>query len=298
MITLPHARKLITKALRKVEDDSLSDGVDVTSVEFKDILKKVQSRLLEEMGIPEGEYEQYLESLREIGRTKAIKKKEQIIEELNDLKGKVMFKVPEWEDIPNKPHIPTDKEIIDIAHEIAEKYVQPPQITNEIVKETIVEMPSVVREEYDDTGLKEEILTLHNKVSKLPTTVDTKRLKREIMGEFKNSFAELFKQNINILGMPDFRKLAMGLQAQIDELAISINSILTNTVYRLTDQVDGVKTVFTLPAYTTGSVMVFYSSFPLILDPGVDFTESGNGEITLSFVPIAGQTLVATYKPK
>lgn len=48
---------------------------------------------------------------------------------------------------------------------------------------------------------------------KIPEQIDVVALKEEV----KNIFGEMFKHNIDTLGMPDFRKLAMGLQAQIDE---------------------------------------------------------------------------------
>jgi hypothetical protein len=52
---------------------------------------------------------------------------------------------------------------------------------------------------------------LNKTLSTIPTEDD---LKQYIDLEISNSF----KNNINILGMPDFRKLALGLQGQIDDL--------------------------------------------------------------------------------
>lgn len=49
---------------------------------------------------------------------------------------------------------------------------------------------------------------------KIPEQIDVVALKEEV----KNIFGEMFKHNINTIGMPDFRKLGMGLQQQIDEL--------------------------------------------------------------------------------
>lgn len=42
----------------------------------------------------------------------------------------------------------------------------------------------------------------------------------------RSEFSERFKENIDTLGMPDFRKLAMGLQAQIDALGTSTGGSL------------------------------------------------------------------------
>jgi hypothetical protein len=59
---------------------------------------------------------------------------------------------------------------------------------------------------------------LNKTLSSIPTEDD---LKQYIDLEISNSF----KNNINILGMPDFRKLAMGLQQEIDNLRSQVNAI-------------------------------------------------------------------------
>lgn len=73
---------------------------------------------------------------------------------------------------------------------------------------------------------------------------------------------------------------------------------------RLTDQVDGATDVFTTPdSYQTGSVILISSQAPFILDPGVDYIESGDKEITITpngtLVTLkVGQTLVTLYAKK
>lgn len=69
----------------------------------------------------------------------------------------------------------------------------------------------------EDTSIEYELGKISNKIKeiKIPEAIDIKGLKQEI----EDGFQKYFERNINILGMPDFRKLAMGLQAQIDDLS-------------------------------------------------------------------------------
>lgn len=70
---------------------------------------------------------------------------------------------------------------------------------------------------------------------KIPEPIDVEELKEEV----KNIFGEMFKHNIDTLGMPDFRKLGMGLQSQIDELRANGSSTvwggITGTLSNQTD---------------------------------------------------------------
>jgi hypothetical protein len=87
----------------------------------------------------------------------------------------------------------------------------------------VVEKPTVIektetfieREEYDDSELKQALAGI---VERLETIPEPKEIDKEgLMEEVRNVFGEMFEHNINTLNMPDFRKLAMGIQAQVDE---------------------------------------------------------------------------------
>jgi len=131
-------------------------------------------------------------------------------------------------------HIPDRFEIEEIASSVAErvservakKYIIEPKIINKIVK--VVKEPKIVKEtirervEYDDSKLKEKLNDLNKKISKIKVPGE-KELRGFFSDFFEDNFSENLKKNINILGMPDFRKLAMGLQQQIDDNKASIN---------------------------------------------------------------------------
>lgn len=252
MITLSHARKLITKALRKAESDALDEGVDVTTQEFKDALKLVQSRLLEEMSIPEEDYGAFIESLKDIGRAKKLAAEEKMLEKitpkLEEFKVEVIGLIPEIPEVIIPP--PDYNDLLN----------KPPQLTAEMVEEMIqvaikgvrqesfikVTRPTVIqKEEYDDRRLQRHLDTLEEKISeiKIPPPVDIESVKEELLEEFENRFADNFKKNIKIFDMPDWRKLAMGLQGQIDTLS-TFNA--TGNPEIPTGTVNGVNTSFTV----------------------------------------------------
>ena len=69
----------------------------------------------------------------------------------------------------------------------------------------------------------------------------------------------------------------------------------------LSAQCDGANLVFTLTNnFTSGSVALWSTQFPIVYRPGVDYTETGANEITLVAgevgAPQVGQTLMALYE--
>lgn len=142
-----------------------------------------------------------------------------------------------------KEHIPTVEEIASIAEEVAEqvvkKYSKPAEVVKEVVKEIIIEKPQVTKEtkeityrvEYDDSELKKALEKVDNKVSSIviPEPIDTSIIEKNISSNLSSEFNQRLEENINALGMPDFRKLAMGLQGQINDLSLN-GEISTITV--------------------------------------------------------------------
>ena len=69
----------------------------------------------------------------------------------------------------------------------------------------------------------------------------------------------------------------------------------------LSSQCNGVNLVFTMAEnYKSGTIVLYYSSFPWILKPGTDFTETAANQITINVAeipaPKAGQTFVGIYE--
>ena len=127
-----------------------------------------------------------------------------------------------------------------------------------------------IKKELD--GLKKENLQLKETIKKLPNADFFKK-------DAKNYFSENLKKNIEITSvalkkMPDFRKLAMGLQGQIDQLKNPI-------VIDLDSQCDGVTTEFNIGT-TIGPIL---------------FVNNNGGILTRSEWSRSGSTLTLVYAP-
>ena len=117
--------------------------------------------------------------------------------------------------------------------------------------------------------------------------IDGKSVSKEEIEEVVKEGISVFERNINLAGMPDFRKLAMGLQQQIDGVRASV------TTDTLTAQCDGSNKVFTTTKSIT-SLILAYLNGGLVLE-GDGLTITGIKEITLDFAPTTGEVLIVKY---
>lgn len=198
---------ILKKAYSELGIDIPLNEVNLLSQEYQEVINKVKTAILEKYSFSEEEYDNLQEKI-------SATSKEGIFAIIEKTKEKI-------KELENR-HIPTIDEIEEVADRIAQKYIVEPKITNQIVKETIVEKPIyktetiIEREEYNDNPLRAEIgfieNKLENRINEIPI-LDIESLRSE--------FDENLKHNIDTLGMPDFRKLAMGLRADIDRLSAS-----------------------------------------------------------------------------
>jgi len=207
--------RLLKLAYAELQKEFIDNNEDILSDEYDVAVSIVREKILEHLGFT-------LEEYREAKELVAPAKKVDVSAEIEATKAKVESLV-----------IPTDYDIAEMAHRVANEYIKAPVITNntinQIVKETIVEKPTIVketviqREEYDPSPLYAELGYLNDKVSNIkpPKEVDVEAMKEELRSEFMAQF----EHNIDTLGMPDFRKLAMGLQAQIDDVKGAASTI-------------------------------------------------------------------------
>lgn len=209
--------RLLKQVYQELEKQALDEGVDLMSPEYDELINRARLRVLENAGFTIEEYR----SAKEANSTftqDAVNKNLSLMEETSK----------SLEHIKNT-HIPTIDEIKDIARSIAKEYIKPPQITNQIVKEItkevkieqpkIIETIKVTRETYDAKPIEKKLSKLEEKIDnikipEIPKPLDINELKTELKSEWNKDL----KENINTLGMPDFRKLAMGLRADIDRI--------------------------------------------------------------------------------
>lgn len=225
--------KKIGRQLRELysllKQEILDEGIDLLSPEYDTLLKigqdKIREIVLARAGFTLEEYREAKARIQEEQKRPTEELKE-AIEEVRQAKA------------------PTKEEI----EEIAKGVIPAPQViqnvtqktVNKIVRETIVEKPTVIRE-----------TVVKNTVEK----VDTSELEQRVAGLTErldalpeNNFEEHFEKNIDTLGMPDFRKLAMGLQAQIDEVRATPSSGAGYTAETPSGTVDGSNVTFTVTA--------------------------------------------------
>lgn len=205
--------RLLKEAYAQLEKEALAEGINILSADYDALVAKTRLAVLESLGFT-------LEEYREAKAKVAGFSQADLVDHVEDYDTKIQ----EAHEASSR-HVPTDEEIRaiakEIAHAVAKEYIKPPQITNQIVERTTIKEPTVVKEtvinetkvEYNDGPLLAEIGSLNERLESLKIP-DPEAIKEDLKGHFDKTF----KKNIDTLGMPDFRKLAMGLQAQIDEI--------------------------------------------------------------------------------
>jgi len=200
--------RLLKEVYQEIEKEALKEGINILSPEYDQLIAKARERVLENAGFTLQQYREAKAKVAGFSQADYVDSIEQSVSKFKELEDR---------------HIPTKEEIEAIAEQVAKKYIVPPKITNQIVKEYTIEKPKIVettriintKEKYNAKPLEEKI----DKVSKKLDAIKIPDLSEDTLKEkITNYFSENFEKNINTLGMPDFRKLAMGLQAQIDAL--------------------------------------------------------------------------------
>lgn len=203
---------LLTDIYREIKKESLQNGIDILSPEYEQLRTTAREMLLKNMGFTVQQYQEAKARAEAFTQADMLdfaeKLKADIAGELNDLV------------------IPTREEIISLAHEVAKTYIQPPQITNQIVRETTIEKPQIIKETtiektvqevaFNDADIRKSIDGLSEQMRSLPLPVTPEQITEITKQFFKDNFADNFQKNIDVFGMPDFRKLAMGIREDLD----------------------------------------------------------------------------------
>lgn len=223
--------RILKELYKELDNQAIIEGIDFTSDAYKELQDKLRKNTLSKLGYTIEEYRQAKEESESI-RTKKIQDRvEETNKTLSDLDKKI-------EDMVGDIKIPSLDDIKNIATAIAKEHIKPPQITNQIIKETthekIIEKPQILEtvrvekkiEKYNDKKLRneldKEIKLLYEKIDGLSPELETFKdgLRKEV---------DSLKESLNVMEMPDFRKLAMGLQAQIEEVKVANGDMLKST---------------------------------------------------------------------
>lgn len=210
--------RLLKQVYLEIEEEAIKTGINILSPEYDELINVAREKVLTAQGYTLEEYRKAKAKVSGFTQADLISNIEENYEKIEELENR---------------HIPTEEEIALIAEEVAEdvakKYIVPPVVKNEIIKEYTVEKPRiiettrVIKERYDDTKINKRLDEIKTalKTLKIPEPYDDTKLKEY----FHDYFSMNFKKNIDILGMPDFRKLAMGLQQQIDNRIIGVGTL-------------------------------------------------------------------------
>lgn len=191
--------RILKEAYAETEREAILAGVDLGSEEYQKVIDLVREKVLAKLGYTLEEYR--------IAKENTVTAKNVSVDDTSRRRVEKLLDT----------HIASTEEIKAIAEEVAKKEVKAPIIENRVIKEVIREKPITTiierKTEYDDTYVTGQIEDLREQVAKAKK-VDPEKIKDDLKG----FFGKTLKKNIDTLGMPDFRKLAMGLQGQIDEL--------------------------------------------------------------------------------
>lgn len=269
--------RLLKQAYAELEELTLKNGGDLLSEEYEQVREKVRLAILEKAGVT---LEEYLGAKNQV---LGLSKEElAVVEQIQQVEKRV-------EKI-EKVYVPNEQDIEAISERVAKKYIVPPQIINQIVKETTVEKPTLktvhtkeeVRIEYDDKDIRKKISDVESKIPEW----DISALKSELLTELENRFSDNFRKNIDTLGMPDFRKMGMGLKQEIDEVRALANSSSGDVVgpASSTDNAiarfDGT-TGKLIQDYTSGAPTVSDTGVVRVNTLGVGIDPIGSGEATI-----------------
>lgn len=195
--------RLLKLIYSKIEDEALNEGVPLDRLE--ELFNAARERILQKLGFTVEQYEEAKKMVlaeRVAKRSEAKESfKKEILSEVGTIKGERGDRGERGERGEKG-----DKGDTGPRGERGEKGEKgDPGAITEITQITTDEAT---------VGYLEGLIDAVKK--SIPKPYDDSKLKDELRSEFSKSF----EHNIDTLGMPDFRKLAMGLQAQIDERVV------------------------------------------------------------------------------
>ncbi len=240
--------RLLKELYKELEKEVLDGGGDIFSQEFTELQSVVREKVLARLGFTIEEYRQAKELV-------APAKRIDVEKEFSEVHKKI--------DEAYKKSIPSKEEIESVAEEVAKRHIKPPIITHQVVKETTIEKPTIIKETvteivntpYNDGPIRAELGYLNdlfNQKKQIPNEslddIDLNKFKEQLRTEFDSTL----KESIDILGMPNFRKLAMGLEGRISTL--EARPVSTTTWYQeaVTGTINSSNVTFTL-AHTLDS---------------------------------------------
>ena len=265
---LKQIMKMLKVLYAELEERAKEDGVDITSPEFEQVQAVVREKYLTKKGFTTEEYREAKEKLEELQTIIFKGDKGETGQDAHtptneELTALIKPLIPS----PVAGHTPTKEEILALVKPLIPQ-VKDGQAPSD---ERLIDLIKPLLPKYDA-----ELGYLEDKINKIkipiPEKIDTEKLKEEIITETKNNFGDNLKKNIDILGMPDFRKLAMGLQEQINLAGHTIQDEGTSLSNRKNLNFVGTGVTVTDTSETNTTTVTLAAGGHTIQNAGVDLT--------------------------
>ena len=229
---LKRIMRLLKSALQELEREAISEGISLASRDFKKLQDKLREKILEQEGYSLGEYVEAKDALEgEQEQEKKSRKSDlqEVIDKVAGFKGDegkpgrdahtptqeelIALIKPLIPAIPKDGHTPTKEEILILIKPLIPKVEFPSD-------KKLLSLIEPLIPDLDLTPINDAIIEVKQRVDsiKIPEPINPDKIKSELKEFFHDNFSKNFEKNIDILGMPDFRKLAMGLREDIDRI--------------------------------------------------------------------------------
>ena len=211
--------RLLKQLYAELEADALNEGVAVTSSEFTQVAKAARLALLEREGFTEEQYEEAKnlnKTEKEEKKTASETKADQFFERVEKIKGDKGETGEKGDPGKDGKDGLNGKDGRDGKNGKDGKDGKPGEKGD--------------RGDRGEMGMVDvaTIAYLEDKMvqveSKIPEPVDVEKIKEQLLPEVVEISKVTAQSNIDLMGMPNFRKLGVGLQQQIDERIMGVNT--------------------------------------------------------------------------
>lgn len=225
---LKRVMRLLKEIYAEAEKESLTHGLD--SEEFKALQEKLRETALSKLGFTVEEYREAKAELEKVKTEKIEATKPQGPMQV-EIKGVAEMKG----DPGNDGHTPTDEELVALIKPLIPEPISGKTPTHEELLALI--KPLIPKVKDGETPSDERLIALIKpllpdvigpvdaatgflvgEIEKVRKEIPAPLKEEELIQKIEEISATSFKKNIDIMGMPDFRKVAMGLDSRISDI--------------------------------------------------------------------------------
>lgn len=223
--------RLLKESYKELELEALHNGIAITSEAYTQLRDRVRLQVLEREGFT---LEEYIAGRDEVQAERAAQRKgdkgdpgdtptdERLIELIKPL---IPAPLPGDKGDSVKP---SEQELLKLIKPLLSK-IKEVTVSSEQIQTVIKPVVDAIYNQFST-----DVAYLDDKVNNIkfptPETQDYEKWKTDFLAAssqfFHDNFSENFQKNIDILGMPNFRSLAVGLREDIDKRVIGVGTNL------------------------------------------------------------------------